>query len=385
MKKICSLATLPITIKYFMVGNLNYLAEHGYDCYCICNRNNELTPELLGKINYIPMDIKWGYMSLKDFVSCTYNMYKIFKKEKFDIIQYATFNAGLCACIAGWLARVPVRINLQWGVSYPIYSGKQKIFRRSVHKLMCMLATSVQPDSFANLKFCIEDGLYSADKACVIYNGSACGADLQKFNIAKKEEWKQEVLKELGIKEYSRIFGYVGRIVKEKGINELIAAFRELNDDKSYLVLVGPMDKNARIDEDLMNWANQQKNVFFTGAKSNPAKYFASFDFMMLPSYQEGFGMTVVEASALGVPPIITNIKGPTDLVTDGESGLVCEVKSVESLLDTMERALSMGAQEYKKMSSTAYQVAKDKFDSDEYKKKFLENRDMLLKKAGVI
>ena len=59
-----------------MVGNLNYLAEHGYDCYCICNRNNELTPELLGKVNYIPMDIKWGYMSLKDFVSCTYNMYK---------------------------------------------------------------------------------------------------------------------------------------------------------------------------------------------------------------------------------------------------------------------------------------------------------------------
>ena len=63
MKKICSLATLPITVKYFMLGNLNYLAENGYDCYCICNNNTELTPELLGKVKYIPMEIKWGYVS----------------------------------------------------------------------------------------------------------------------------------------------------------------------------------------------------------------------------------------------------------------------------------------------------------------------------------
>lgn len=282
MKKICSLATLPITVKYFMLGNLNYLAENGYDCYCICNNNTELTPELLGKVKYIPMEIKWGYVSLKDFVLCTYRMYKIFKKEKFDIIQYATFNAGLSACVAGWLARVPVRINLQWGVSYPIYTGKQRIFRRAVHKLMCMLATNVQPDSFANLKFCVEDGLYSADKACVIYNGSACGADLQKFDISKKQDWKTEVLEELGIGEYNRIFGYVGRIVKEKGISELIAAFREMNDFSSYLVLVGPMDENPRIDDELMKWAKEQKNVFFTGPKSNPAKYFASFDYICL-------------------------------------------------------------------------------------------------------
>ena len=384
MKKICSLATLPITVKYFMLGNLNYLAENGYDCYCICNNNTELTPELLGKAKYIPMEIKWGYVSLKDFVLCTYRMYKIFKKEKFDIIQYATFNAGLSACVAGWLARVPVRINLQWGVSYPIYTGKQRIFRRAVHKLMCMLATNVQPDSFANLKFCVEDGLYSADKACVIYNGSACGADLQKFDISKKQEWKTEVLEELGIGEYNRIFGYVGRIVKEKGISELIAAFREMNDFSSYLVLVGPMDENPRINDELMKWAKEQKNIFFTGSKSNPAKYFASFDYMMLPSYQEGFGMTVVEASALGVPPIITNIKGPTDLVTDGVNGFVCEVKSVDSLLATMKKAAALSNEDYSKMCATAYQIAKDKFDSVEYKKRFLENRNMLLEKAGV-
>ena len=383
--KICSLATLPGTVKSFMLGNLNYMADNGYDCFCVCNTTDEFTPEVLGKVKYIPLDIKWGNVSFIEAYRCTRDLYKLFKRERFDVIQYATFNAGLFGAIAGWLARVPVRINLQWGVSYPIYSGWQYFFRRSVTKLMCKLSTSIQPDSIANMKFCIDDGLYPAKKACVIYNGSACGADFKKFDINKKANWKQEVLKEYDIVEYNHIFGFVGRIVKEKGIGELIAAFKELNDNKSYLFLVGRIEENHRIDAGLMKWAQSQKNVIFTGPTANPAKYFASFDYMMLPSYQEGFGMTVVEASALGVPPIITNIKGPTDLVTDGFNGFVCDVKSVKSLLETMRKAISISVEDYERLSANAYKKAKEDFDGTEYKKQFLANREMLMRDSGLL
>ena len=302
MNKICTISTIAGTAKSFMLGNLNYLAENGYDCYCICNTTDQLTPTILGQVKYIPVKIEWGFASLFSAMKTIYHLYKIFKREKFDIIQYATSNAALVGSIAGWLAGVPIRIYLQWGVSYPVYTGFQRFIRKNLLKLTIKLSTNVQPDSKSNLKFCIEEGLYPASKGTVIYNGSACGADLHKFDISQKEEWKKEVLKELNIKEYHRIFGFVGRIVKEKGIGELIAAFKEMSDDKSYLVLVGPMDDDHRIDSELMSWAEQQPNVIFTGPKSNPAKYFASFDFMMLPSYQEGFGTPIAEDSTTVIP-----------------------------------------------------------------------------------
>lgn len=376
MKKICGITTLPGTIESFMLGNLEYVSEHGYESFCISSPG-KLNSD---KVIFIPVSqMKWGLMTPIQLVKCVRALYKIFKREKFDIIQYATSNAALCAAIAGWLAKVPVRIDCQWGISYPIYKGWRRWLFYYSTKLVCRLSTSVQPDSRGNLKFSIDNNLYSADKGTVIFNGSACGVDLSKYNYHKREEWRKEIFDKYNLTSYKIIYGFVGRVVVEKGINELLESFLKLDKNDACLILVGPLDGVSRLDQDVYNRAKEKSNIFFVGPVLNAAKYYSAFDYMMLPSYQEGFGMSVLEAAGEGTPSIISNIKGPTELIEDGVNGLICEVKSVDSLLMTMKKAYNMTKEEYDKMAANSYNRAVRDFDSNKFKQLFLENRNNLL------
>lgn len=381
-KKICGLTTQPITIKAFMLENLKYVAGYGWDPYVISQPTESFTEDMLGPVKYIPVVIKWGNVSPWEVFKTVWKLYKIFRKERFDIIQYATSNAALYACIAGWMARVPVRIYCQWGISYTDFTGIKLWFYKTAEKVTCLFSTSVQPDSKANLKFSLDEKLYSEKKGSVLFNGSACGADMVKYDIKKKIEWADEIADKYDTKKYRKVFGYVGRVVPEKGINELLEAFMAINDPECLLMIVGPTEEVARLNQDLYQKSLTQRNIIYVGSVPNAAKYFAVFDYMMLPSYREGFGMTVLEAAAMGVPSIISNIKGPTDLIRDGFNGLVCEVKSAESLLKTMKKALQLDDEEYKVICDNAYQEVLEKFDAVKFKQAFLENRELLLENS---
>lgn len=382
VKRICGISTLPVTLKAFMIGNLQYVSDHGYESYCISGPGDGLSKEMLGNVIYIPVkELKWGLMSPVSFFKCVRRLYKIFKEEKFDIIQYATSNAALCASVAGWLAKVPVRINLQWGIGYLAFTGWKKWLYYFSIKIECRLSTHVQPDSRGNLVFSIQEKLYPEEKGTVLYNGSACGVDLEKYNIHKKDVWKEEVAQEFHLNNYKIVYGFVGRVVVEKGINELLEAFMNMNKKDACLLFVGPIDDVGRLNQELYQKSKNQDNIIYIGPVSNAAKYYAAFDYMMLPSYQEGFGMSVLEAAALGVPSIISDIKGPTDLIKDGVNGLICDVRSSSSLQSVMQKAYDLLADEYKQMADTAYEIASRDFDNKRFKELFLQNRDELLMK----
>ena len=249
MKKICGLTTLPITIKSFMLGNLNYMADNGYKAYVISQPGEILQKEHLGKVQFIPLLIKHGNVSPLEVLKTIWTLYKIFKKERFDIIQYATSNAALYASIAGWMARVPVRIYCQWGISYTDFHGVYLWFYKLMEKITCIFSTSVQPDSPSNLKFSIQEGLYKASKGHVLLNGSATGVDLTKYDCSMKKRWNKDIRDMYSVPQDSFVFGFVGRLVPEKGINELLEAFLSINGEKIYLFLVGPVEKN-RLDSD---------------------------------------------------------------------------------------------------------------------------------------
>ena len=383
-KKICGISTLQGTIKSFMLSNLQYVTDYGYESYCISSPGDRLQQEDLEKVKYIPIkEMKWGIMSPVSFYKCVRRLYKTFKEEQFDIIQYATSNAALCASIAGWLAKVPVRIDLQWGISYPIYKGwKRWLFYWST-KIVCRLSTSVQPDSRGNLDFSIKEKLYPASKGMVLYNGSACGVDLEKFNIKNRDEWRSHLFQEYHLEDYKIIYGFVGRVVVEKGINELLQAFLDLDCPDACLIMVGPLNDVQRLNQNLYQKAQSAGNIVFVGQVDNTAQYYAAFDFMMLPSYQEGFGMTILEAAGVGTPSIISNIKGPTELIKDGINGFVCEPRSAESLQMVMKKAYDMSAESYRVLADNAYNIAVRDFDSKTFKRLFLENRNALLEKAN--
>lgn len=385
MPKICGITTLPGTIKSFMLENLEYMTQNGYEAYCISSPGNELNKNNLGDVKYIPIsEMKWGIMSPVALIKCVKRLYDIFRKEKFDIIQYATSNAALCASIAGWMAQVPVRINCQWGISYPVFKGLKRLLFYYSTILICRLSTSVQPDSKANLKFSIENKLYPASKGLVLFNGSACGVNLEKYNFLERGKWRSEIFDKYQLWDYDHVFGFVGRVVVEKGINELLEAFIRFNDINSCLMIIGNVNDVGRLNQDLWAKIQQMKNVYIIGPVCNPEQYYAAFDFLLLPSYQEGFGMTILEAAGVGTPSIVTNIKGPTDLINDGVNGFICKVKSVDSLITSFERASNLSDEQYCAMSNTAYKIAKDKFDSKRFKEIFFEDREYRLNNVNL-
>ncbi len=377
MPKICGLTTQARTIAAFMVKPLNRAAAKGFECYAISSPDvdSRLTPECLGQVTHIPVKIKWGYMTPFQLISTIYNLYKVFRREKFDIIQYATMNAALCSSIAGWLARVPIRINLLWGLDYVQFKGWKRALYFTATKLTCRLSTRVQPDSKGNLRFGREQGLFDEAKSELIYNGSACGLDLKKFDISKREQWRKEIRDELGLNKYSTVLGFVGAVYLDKGINETLEAFMSLERDDVALVLVGGFERIHTLKQDILQRAKNRPNIYFLGRKPDPQRYYASFDFLVLASYAEGFGMVVLEAAGVGTPAIISNIKGPTDLIEDDVNGFICNVRSSESLAEAMKKAITIEPSEYERLSNSAFEIAKRDYDSEAFLQKYVENR----------
>lgn len=375
----CGITTLPVTIKAFMLDLFIYANKNGFDCYTISQPAEYFTEEALGGVKHIPVNIKHGNVNPLEVIKTIWKLYKIFRKEKFEIIQYATSNAAFYSSIAGFLANVPVRVFCQWGIAYTDYKGFKLWFYKTIEKLTCVFSTHVQPDSLANLKFSIEEKLYQPSKGSVILNGSACGVDMERYDISKKEIWSNEIRDLYQVPRSAKLFGYVGRVLVEKGINELLEAFLSIKDNNAYLMIVGPNDTPELLNHFLYDKAQKNKNIIFVGSVPDAAKYHAAFDFLVLPSYREGFGLVVIEAAAVATPTIVSNIKGPTDFIKHEINGFVCEVKSSQSLKEMLEKALLLDDNTKHNISQKAYQMAKDMFDSFEFKKAFVNNRLSLI------
>ena len=174
----------------------------------------------------------------------------------------------------------------------------------------------------------------------------------------------------------------MGRIVPEKGINELLEAFMTLGIDDVSLFVVGPYYEAERLNQEIFNKAKNHPEIYFTGPIGNPAKFYATFDFFVFPSYREGFGSVALEAAALGVPTIVSNIKGPTEFIHDGENGIICEVKSTNSLRKAMKYALTMDNKEYERLSRNCYEKVKNEFDAKLYQHEFVQDRLQLYKES---
>lgn len=375
--KICGITTRPGTAKV-MFKNLEYAHLNGYKCTVICQPCKEFKQGFTWG-EFIPIEMNRGNVSPLEALKATYRLYKIFRKNKYDIIQYASSNAGLYASLAGYFAHIPNRIFLQWGIPYVEYKGFKRAFYKLIEFLTCKFSTSIQPDSNSNLQFALQEGLYNQKKGVVLGRGSAQGVDLCKFNINYKTKWREEIRKEYNISPQTKIFCFVGRIVPQKGVNELLQVFLKLKDSDFILLIVGPPDEIELLDRRVLEETNNSPKIIMVGSVQDPERFHAAADFFVLPSYREGFPNTILEAGALGVPSIVTNINGMIDLVEDDINGFICEPKSVESLQQAVQKALSLGEENYNKMSNAIFTKVKTYFDSNYIKQEFLSNRNNLL------
>ena len=375
-KKICYVTTIALTIRAFFIPQLRYLAENGYDVTVVCSFDDELAMELGEKIRYIPVNIARGVSPLTIGRSIR-ELKEILAKEHFDIVQYSTPNAAFCASIAARCAGIKIRNYHLMGLRYLGMRGVLRILFKHIEKLTCKLSTNIECITPSNMELSVSDGLFPRDKAVIIWNGSTGGVDMHRFDYGKRSEWRDEIRKELGFEDNDFVFGFVGRITKDKGINELLRAFSEL-DCSCKLMMIGPIEVINTLDDRLWEDARNNSNIVIHDTVSDIERYYAAMDVLLLPSYREGFGMVIAEAAAMGTPSIVSDIPGPIDVIEDKKTAFTVKVKDYESLKERMQYFIDHPdmAQE---MSEACVNHIKNKFDSDVLCEKILERKEKLL------
>ena len=379
MKRICYVTTVPGTLSSFVIPIAKRLMQMtDWEITVICNTDAAFAERLPEGIRYIPIPMKRG-ISLGG-IGAMLKMYQVFRKEKFDLVQYSTPNASLYASLAAWLARVPVRLYCQWGIAYVGFHGFKRTVFKCIEKLVCTLSTWIEPDSFGNLNFSHAEGLYPERKGSVIWNGSASGVDLQKFDISHKDRWRTQIRSLFEIPDDAAVIGFVGRITGDKGVNEMFTAFRAVlkKYPDTYLMLVGNMEKADSVDAALYEWAQQEPHVLFCGYTNVVEQYLSAMDIYLLPSYREGFGSVVIEAEAMGLPVIVSDIPGPTNAMVRNKTGLVVPVKDATALAEAMETLLNSPELRCS-FGETGYEFASNGFEQQKLAEKILVDRKKLL------
>lgn len=373
--KICYVTTIPATIQSFILPLAEYLHENtDWDISFICSDDEKFEKSLPEYINFYPVHMERGISVAGVKAMC--QIKKILKKEKFDMVQYSTPNASLYTAMAAKSAKIPIRLYCQWGIAYVGFNGLKREIFKTVEKFVCGLSTYVQPDSKSNLNFARSEGLYSEKKSSVIWNGSACGVSLDKFNIQRKNEYRSYIREKYNIGRNTFVYIFIGRVTRDKGINELLSAFKKLNDD-SVLFLIGKNEVDTSVNRELYDWSLENKNIIYTGNVDDVERYLSASDCYVLPSYREGFGMSVIEAEAMGVPVIVTDIPGPVDAVIDNKTGLLVKKADENSLLDAMKKIRKLN---YQEMGKEGHKFASDNFEQKQLFDKIIESRNELLK-----
>lgn len=377
MKRICFITTVSATLDSFVLNTAKYIHENtDWDVTFICNYSKQFEAKLPDYIHYIPVKMKRG-ISIGG-IKAIAEMKRIFKREKFDLIQYSTPNASLYASVAGKIAKIPFRLYCQWGMVFVGFSGIKRLIFKLEEKLVCKLSTWIEPDSKSNLNFAHDQGLYPTDKGSVVWNGSASGVNLKKFDISQKSNYRKAIRSRYGIPDDAFVYGFVGRITRDKGINELLSAYKQLLPCNTYLMLVGNEEIDGNIDMNLFNWSKESENVIYTGQTDVVEQYLSAMDVYILPSYREGFGSGVIEAEAMGLPVIVSNIPGPTDAMLKDKTGLVVEKADVKSLTEAMNTIYN-DRELYQSLASKAHNFAKEHFEQNKLFEYIVEDRKKLL------
>ncbi len=312
--------------------------------------------------------IEYKYMPLQGEISLLYDLIVliriigVFLKERPYIVHGNTPKASLLSMLAAWITCRPVRIYMCHGLRYQGTQGFLKKLLMFMEKLTCACATHVLCVSKGVENTMLRDGLSTEKKIQVIGNGSAGGVDLEYFNPLSVSE---NVREELGISADAFVFCFIGRVVKDKGVNELVRAFDELSSSYAnvHMLIVGPYEKKLNpIDEMVSYIIKNNIHIHAVGRQTDVRPFLKASDCFVLPSYREGFGMVLIEAGAMGLPCITTNITGCNEIIVPGENGAIIEPRNQDALYCVMKEwvnnpsVLKNMAEKARRMVETRYE-----------------------------
>lgn len=371
MKKFFITTTIPTTLGFFK-GNLRYISEW-FDVCAISSQaeNLKAVGEREGVRTYcIPMERP---IALVRDIVCLFKFIIFFLMERPYVVHGNTPKASMLSMVAAWVTRVPVRIYMCHGLRYQGTQGKMRKLLMWMEKLTCACATEVICVSNGVRGTFAEDGICDFNKSVVIGAGSATGLDVEHFN---PEVVEHNVLRtELGLSQDDFVFIFVGRIVTDKGINELVSAFNRLSGEypQAHLVLIGNEELELNpITADSRSIIHSNKHIHPIGRRTDVRPYLKDADAFVFPSYREGFGMVLIEANAMGTPAISSDIIGCNEIIIEGENGVLIPSKDADALYIKMKEWLENPVS-VKKMSAVCRKSIVQRFNRAEVWKLYLD------------
>lgn len=325
---IAFVSTTVFSVDAFMLNHIKKLNKY-YNILILCNNASSLKKKIPSNVLLFDLNFyrKPNFIiDLQTFLKLTY---LLIKNKPYLTISISP-KAGFLTAISSSIARIPFRIHWFTGQVWISKKGLVKKFYKFLDKIIFNLSSHVLVDSHSQRKFLLSNNIVSKNKSTVLLNGSVGGVNIKKFKFKKLNRSLKR--KNLKISENEFIFLYLGRINKDKGIIELIEAFKKIQEShKTFLILVGPMENN-----NIKNLIKSNKSIIYVGKTLAPEKWYCSADIFCLPSHREGFGSVIIEAGSCNIPTLGSNIYGITDAIVKNQTGFFHKAGSINDIKKKM-------------------------------------------------
>ncbi len=380
MIKIIRTSTIPTSLNIFCNGLLKELQEqYGYEIVAVSSSGSALNEikEREG-VKTIAVEMQRHISPIKDFKSLVC-LIKTFRREKPTMVHSITPKAGLLSMMAAWVTRVPVRLHTFTGLVFPTATGfKQKILIFT-DRLTCSCATHLVPEG-EGVKNDLINYKITKKPLKVLGHGNVRGIDLEYYNPALPEvQTEADKIHDKNV----FTFVFIGRLVRDKGINELVKAFSQLNIKypATRLLLVGPYEENLDpLSPETLAEIKNNKAIKSVGCQADVRPWLAASDLFVFPSYREGFPNVVIEAGAMSLPSIVTDINGSREIIINGTNGIIIPPREVEALQDAMERLLT-NSELTLEMSSNARPLIESRYEQGYVRQCLKDYYNEILKK----
>ena len=332
-QKLLRITTVSLSLEALLKGQLSYLNNY-FEIVGIASGEKKLREvEVREGIRTIEVKMHRDVNLWADLKSL-FMMIKVIAKEKPYIVHANTPKGSLLAMVAAWFCRIPHRIYTVTGLRFETTTGRFRMILIAMEKITCWCATKVIPEGEGVKKTLLREKITKKPLQKIL-NGNINGIDLDYFQ-------RTEAVTDEAATLQSELFTFcfVGRMVKDKGTNELVRAFAKLYNEQPLvrLLLVGPLEQHLDpLEEEVLTLINTHPAITFTGFKKDIRPYLAASDALAFPSYREGFPNVVMQAGAMGLPSIVTDINGCNEIIIEGVNGIIIPPKDEEALYKAMK------------------------------------------------
>lgn len=361
------ITTVPISLNFFK-GQIGELSKD-FDITLISSPDKELEQIAYSeKVKYSAIHMKRDIAVKNDIVSLLRFLW-LFIRQRPYIIHCNTPKGSLLGLVTGYITRVPVRIYYVHGLRYEGATGKKRQLLVTLEKLNCFCATHIIAVS-QGIKQKLQDEL-TGKKVSVIHHGSANGMPVEEFLVENHDD--SAIRESYDITKQDFVFGFVGRLVADKGINELVHAFNMLEQKNVKLVMVGRYEHELDpLTQETLDIIKTNSNIIEVGFQKDVKKFLAIMDLFVSPSYREGFGLSVLEANLMKVPVLVTSITGYSEIVKEGKNGFFVNPKDTLELFNKMKK-FSQSRDSLLAMKQQCYDEVASKYNHKEVIEKALE------------